>query len=309
MPRRLLLIGSLFAAPVALGALNARSIISVNGSDSNSCASTAPCRSLAVAVTHTAAGGEIIAINTAGYGAATVDRALTVSGAPGVHAAITTAANGITVNASSTDNVTIRNLVFIGPPTTMGLSEGVFVLLAGEVRVIGCLIRGFPSAGIGTVQGNLTIEDCMIIDNIGFGVDVENNAPASGTVRATISNSLLQGNNGGVYVGQGTDVVVKDTIVSHGDDAIHVESLGGVGTFGARLMLERSFITHNLNAGVFLTADGANTSKAYISDTLFEDNNQPVVAFAGNSIPYTFGNNQFVNNTFPPDPMTPIGAQ
>src|SRR2546428_14170663 len=95
--------------PAAL-ALNNRSAVSVNGSDLNPCTVASPCRSFNAAIAQTNPGGEIIALDSAGYGPFTVSGTFTVSGAPGAHAAITAAAgNGILINATPSDRVTLRN--------------------------------------------------------------------------------------------------------------------------------------------------------------------------------------------------------
>src|SRR5882672_11336232 len=81
-------------------ALNNRSAVSVNGSDADPCTVPSPCRTFTAALAATASGGEIIAIDSGGYGQSfTVSQPVTVSGAPGVHAAITaTTGTAITIN-------------------------------------------------------------------------------------------------------------------------------------------------------------------------------------------------------------------
>src|SRR5262249_12147695 len=88
MRQKIVLVALLAAAP-AVFALNSRSAVSLSGVDTNPCTTTLPCRSFSAAVARTLDGGEIVALDTAGYGPFTIDRSLTVGGAPGVHAAIT----------------------------------------------------------------------------------------------------------------------------------------------------------------------------------------------------------------------------
>src|SRR2546425_5050331 len=100
-------------APAAF-ALNNRSAVSVNGSDLNPCTVASPCRSFTAAMAQTNPGGEIIALDSAGYGPFIVSQAVTVSGAPGVHAALTAlTGTAIAVAAAGTDHVSLRNLVLI----------------------------------------------------------------------------------------------------------------------------------------------------------------------------------------------------
>ena len=70
---------------VCTGALaqNTRTAVSVSGNDMNSCTVPSPCRTFAKAITVTNSGGEIIALDSGGYGPFTIDRAVTVRPVPG----------------------------------------------------------------------------------------------------------------------------------------------------------------------------------------------------------------------------------
>src|SRR5688572_31928927 len=66
-----------------------RTFVSTTGNDANPCSAAAPCRSFAVALGHTAAGGEVLAIDSGGYGPVTITKSVAIVGAPGAHAAVT----------------------------------------------------------------------------------------------------------------------------------------------------------------------------------------------------------------------------
>ena len=150
----------LAGAPAAF-ALNARSAVSINGNDLNPCTVASPCRSFAAALSATAVNGEVIALDSAGYGPFTVGFSVTVSGAPGVHAAITASAgNGIDVITAGGDAVTIRNLVLIGAGGANGIDE----TNASNLRVLDCLIRGFTGFGIEAHAGNLSVDHSIVLD-------------------------------------------------------------------------------------------------------------------------------------------------
>src|SRR5215831_4413010 len=76
-----------------------RTFVSGHGSDSNPCSLAAPCRSFAQAITQTNAGGEIAVLDTAGYGAVTITKSISIVNEDGVEAGVTvtTATDGITV--------------------------------------------------------------------------------------------------------------------------------------------------------------------------------------------------------------------
>src|SRR6187401_2596973 len=92
---RMLLAGALLVALAALGtavfargsgaapaALIQRTFVSTSGSDANPCTRTDPCRNFQAAIANTLAGGEVVALDSGGYGTFTVDKSLTIAGAP-----------------------------------------------------------------------------------------------------------------------------------------------------------------------------------------------------------------------------------
>ena len=64
-------------------ALNNRSAVSASGLDTNPCTVSSPCRSFTSALAQTAYQGEVIALDSAGYGSFIVSQDVIVSGAPG----------------------------------------------------------------------------------------------------------------------------------------------------------------------------------------------------------------------------------
>src|SRR5437899_3309371 len=88
-----------------------RTWVSGVGDDANPCSRTAPCKTFAGAISKTAAGGEIDALDPAGYGAVTITKSITIDGGGGqVASVLVTGTNGIVVQAGPTDVVTLRNL-------------------------------------------------------------------------------------------------------------------------------------------------------------------------------------------------------
>src|SRR5215472_15085253 len=65
-----------------------RTFVSVSGSDGNTCTRTAPCRTLAQAISQTNAGGEVVVLDSAGYGSVTISKSITVTAPAGVYAGI-----------------------------------------------------------------------------------------------------------------------------------------------------------------------------------------------------------------------------
>ena len=100
------------AATTMMSAQASRTWVSGVGDDVNPCSRTAPCKTFAGAISKTAAGGEIDALDPAGYGAVTITKAITIDGGGGqVASVLVSGTNGIVINANaSTDVVILRNL-------------------------------------------------------------------------------------------------------------------------------------------------------------------------------------------------------
>src|SRR5437588_11442466 len=65
-----------------------RTWVSGVGDDANPCSRTAPCKTWAGAISKTAAGGEMDALDPAGFGALTITKAITVDGGGGEVASV-----------------------------------------------------------------------------------------------------------------------------------------------------------------------------------------------------------------------------
>src|SRR5436309_5110424 len=89
--------------PTGTQAQATRTWVSGVGDDANPCSRTAPCKTFAGAISKTAAGGEIDALDPGGYGTVTITKAITIDGGGGQVAGILAAAtNGIHVAAGAT---------------------------------------------------------------------------------------------------------------------------------------------------------------------------------------------------------------
>src|SRR3954470_6826246 len=88
-----------------------RTWVSGVGDDANPCSRTAPCKTFAGAISKTAAGGEIDALDPGGFGAVTITKSITIDGGGGQVASVLVAGtNGIIINAGASGVVTLRNL-------------------------------------------------------------------------------------------------------------------------------------------------------------------------------------------------------
>src|SRR5882672_3179361 len=143
-----------------------RTWVSGVGDDANPCSRTAPCKTFAGAISKTAAGGEIDALDPAGYGAVTITKSITLD-ACCMASILATNTNAINVNGAGAV-VNIRNLSL-----QQGLS-GVNFVQGAAVTLENVVINGFTTAGINipssTQSNSLTMRN-VIIRNCAIGVN------------------------------------------------------------------------------------------------------------------------------------------
>ena len=187
-------------------ALNTRSFVSGHGSDANACTLAAPCRTLAVAFAQTSAGGEIDVLDAAGYGALTIDKAISIinDGVGTAAVLVPSGGTGITINAGASDVVSLRGLTVDGTGTgTTGIqfNSGKFLSIEN------CVIRNVTDRGI-KFDTNLTISTLSVskslIENNNVGISISPGIDL-GTVRAVISRSEVNNNAGTGIVVSGSN--------------------------------------------------------------------------------------------------------
>src|SRR5688572_11151735 len=99
---------ALAVAPSAF-AQATRTWVSGVGDDANPCSRTAPCKTWAGAISKTATGGEINALDPGGYGGLTITKAITVEGNGTLASGLVSGANGFVINIAA--GPTNRNVV------------------------------------------------------------------------------------------------------------------------------------------------------------------------------------------------------
>src|ERR1700720_3553026 len=101
------LLGALFVAGLAIAPAHAqatRTWVSGVGDDANPCSRTAPCKTWPGAISKTAAGGEIDALDPGGFGAVTITKAMTLAADGALASTLVSAgASGITISAGAND--------------------------------------------------------------------------------------------------------------------------------------------------------------------------------------------------------------
>src|SRR4051794_9220281 len=87
-----------------------RTWVSGVGDDVNPCSRTAPCKTFAGAISKTAASGTINCLDSAGFGAVTINKGMTIRCVGVEGGLLTNVGNGVVVVAGATDTVTLDGL-------------------------------------------------------------------------------------------------------------------------------------------------------------------------------------------------------
>jgi hypothetical protein len=196
-----------------------RTWVSGTGDDANPCSRTAPCKTWAGALSQTAAGGEIDAIDSGGYGALTITKSITIDGGSGqVAGVLVSGTNGINVAAGSGAQVTLRNLDINGSatdiPTAAGLN-GVSFTSGASLRLENDKIFGFSQNGVSDTASNssLVVSGTTVTHGAGNGVMVA--PPGGASAQALLENTSVE-NNGGTGVlanGSGSTAYLSEVSV------------------------------------------------------------------------------------------------
>ena len=139
---RTIFIAAALALAVTLPAVPAqaqapRTFVSAAGSDSNPCSFAAPCRHFQAAVNATSAGGEVDALDPAGYGPIFITKSITIEGQGWSYIAPPFGGDGITINAPG-DRVAIHGVSINGVGITPAF--GIVFNSGSSLKVQDCVI-------------------------------------------------------------------------------------------------------------------------------------------------------------------------
>jgi hypothetical protein len=283
-----------------------RTWVSGVGNDANPCSRTAPCKTWAGAISKTATGGEIDALDPGGFGTVTITKSITLDGGGGqVASTLVSGTPGMTISAAGAV-VIIRNVRFNGLLQTGAAGTiGINVLSAARVAFENDDIFGFgtgsgqggiviaPSAGTVDVNvQNTSIYDCQI--------GVLSKPTGGATVNLTIEHSYLDNNMGGGLRVDGTggsgtsNVAVTDSSMSlnGGNGAI---AISGPGTTNLDIM--RGVMAGNGQNGVVANNSAGGTSTVTVGSSILSHNVVGAWSIVSTATLDSYKNNQVTGPT------------
>lgn len=271
-------IAAVILSTTSLGHAQAtRTWVSGVGDDVNPCSRTAPCKTFAGAISKTAAGGEISALDPGGFGGVTITKSMTLNGDGNLTSIVVSGSNGVTINAQPTDVVVLRNLSINGAGTG---TNGVRMIGGGMLVVDKCAISGFTLTGIEMAisgAGNLVVRNSTLI-GAAAGVRI-----TSGAVNASLHEISVNGAANGIYASSGTVDVSRSVIAQN-------TGVGVLADGTSTVSLESNMLTGNATATQALTGATVRLSNNDIFDN--------VAGFGcGGGILATAANNRKAGNT------------
>jgi hypothetical protein len=300
MPGKQHLLAVLASAVLALAAHAAnaqatRTWVSGVGDDANPCSRTAPCKTFAGAISKTAAGGEINALDPGGFGAVTITKSITIDGGGGQVASVLAAAtNGIVISAAGAV-VTLRNLRIhgvVGTPSP-GLN-GVQFLSGATLHIENCAIFGFSQTGININLSSASAARVLIRDtvvsNSNTGVAARN-AGAGGVFVSLLRTTLAQNGTGLRADGGGGASSIIATAIESSFDGNGTGVLAIGGTLGnAGVQIERSSIINNTTTGAVANGSAGLKPIIFFSNSVIATNGTGVSSVGGGTLS-TYQNN------------------
>lgn len=285
------LLGSAFMSAQA-----SRTWVSGVGDDANPCSRTAPCKTFAGAISKTAAGGEIDALDPAGYGAVTITKGMTIDGGGGqVASVLVSGTNGIVVQAGPSDVVILRNLRINGIGTGI---NGIRFLSGKALIVENCDIFGFTNNGIDIASsgGQVFVTGTSTTNNGRAGLEVESTV----NTFVSISKSNFELGTYGVYSGSNSRITVTDSN-AFGNSSVGFIAAAGSGS--AELSLANCTAASN-NEGIQAGGSAA-VSKVRVSGVALHGNTVGFQTSTNGTIS-SFGNNYNSGTGVPTPPnLTP----
>jgi hypothetical protein len=301
-----ILAGAAFLGTTPAAAQATRTWVSGVGDDANPCSRTAPCRTFAGAITKTAAGGEINCLDSGGFGAVTITKALSIICEGVVAGMLVSGTNGIVVNAGANDVVVLSGLDIEGAGTGL---NGIRVMAARSVQVFDTIISGFNATSAGNGNGilfapsgaaELSVVNTRIVDtgvaNSGSGIEV---APAAGgSARVNIrSVYLLDNGSNGIRLNTSGTTAAAGIVASIDDSEISGSATGvsvftPAGTTSAAAMIANSTVSNNASFGIIGFGTGAT---ARVGLTTITGNGTGLLSSSGANL-LSYGNNRLNGN-------------
>jgi hypothetical protein len=289
----------MFAFAAVAQAQATRTWVSGVGDDANPCSRTAPCKTFAGAISKTATGGEIDALDPGGFGTVSINKSITIDGSmTGVAGVLNASVTGINVNTGAV-SVTLRALSLQGAGTGL---KGISIQTAtggSKVFVENCFISGNTGNGIEDTRANggfLEVDNTTITNNGANGISVN---PSAGSIQVNlhVSHSRIEGNGArGVFAGSNVHSTIYNTVITqNATGGVFVQQTAGGST---EVAVDHCVVS---NTNIAFTAN-TGSSIIRVSNTTAMNNGGGLAATVSGGQVSSYGNNQTGGLAFPSTP-------
>jgi hypothetical protein len=245
-----------------------------------------------MAISQTNAGGEVIVLDSAGYGPTNITKAISIIASPGVYAGISVfSGDGIDINAGASDTVILRGLTVNNQGS---IQSGIVFITGGTLHVENCVINGFSGPnGASGVQlvgpgGRLEVKD-SIIRGSGIGILV---LPSSGMAFAAVDQVRLERCGEGLSAGKGSTVTVRNSVASGNGNGFDAGALGGT----VELNLDNCIASNNSAIGIVVSSVSGGFATVRVSNSTITDNAVGLSSSGSGAVLLSRGNNTVEGN-------------
>ena len=278
----------------------ARVFVASYGNDGNPCTFGSPCKTFQAAVNAVDVGGEVTAIDSAGFGPISINKSVTITSPAGVEAGVVpaTGGDGVDINAGVSDAVVLRGLTMNG---SSGGSNGIFFKTGGSLTVIDCMVQNFFFDGIQLEPTSgfidFAITNTTVVNNSNDGIDY---FPPSGSPSANgvIDHVIAIGNSQGIGVntfntsGGTTNINISNSVASN----------DGIGIFlddGPALMtvtIDNAIISDNGGSGIVASNVTGSQMTVELGRSVITNNSVGVTNVTSPNGFFSYGDNRINSN-------------
>jgi hypothetical protein len=276
------------------------------GNDANAasnCSLANPCRSFNIAIGVTDPDGEVVILDTAGYGKMTIGKAIKVIGPSGVYGGISVFSgdDGVTINAGASDVVTLRGLDISG----LGGVNGVNIVTAGVVHIEKTSIGNFTQDTSSCIRlDTAAAVQVFVVDS--FLRECRNGVAVNGTGPDNSTRPFVEIDNTRIEralntVAAGTTGLrltgnflanLRNSIIAYNGDGVFASN--SIATAASRATIINSEITQSGNAAI--ETAGGNNGNLHVSVSNSVLNNNAAAILLGHGA-ITLASNAITNNT------------
>ena len=296
-----------------------RTFVASNGVDSNPCSLASPCRGFQAAINAVAAGGEVVAIDTAGYGTMEIHKSVTVIVPSGVHAGLSPTTGiplpgypgqtgVVLIDIQNTDVVILRGLNINQQGAVTGGIEWISTQ-GGTVFVENVVVNGFPKEGlyVQAPAATLIVKDSIFRNN-GTGIygAIAGGGRGFNQLGGIFADhTRIEKSTTGIKLQSDVGMVISNSEITSNSLGFDIQSTTG---YSSILRVDRCSVTRNGSIFTLFGAGGLPGNRPYAAweagATIINYNGPgtksgitQVNSFGNNSVDFGAG---FFDNQFPP---------